>query len=324
MDFIQIFQRIFQESEEKVELHEKLLLITYWRRRVRKSMIAHFVAVIMYFLGMCRSKCQFLDFIQIFQRIFQESEEKVEIHEKRLLITFWRTRVRKSMRAHFVVVIMYFLGLCRNKCQLLDFIQIFQRIFQESEEKVELHEKRLLITFWKRRVKKSTIAHFVVVMMHFLSMCRSKCQFLDFIQIFQRIFQESEEKVELHEKHLLIIFWRRGVRKAMRAHFVVMIMYFLGLCRNKCQLLYFIQIFKRTFQESEEKVELHEKRLLITFWRRQVRNSKIAHFVAVTMYFLGVCRNKCQLLDFIQIFQRIFQESEEKVELHENRLFLTF
>ena len=324
LDFIQIFQRIFQESEEKVELHEKRLLITFWRRRVRKSTIAHFVVVMTHFLNLCRSKCQFLDFIQIFQRIFQESEQKVELHEKRLLITFWRRRVRKSLIAHFVAVIMYFLGLCRNKCQLLDFIQICQRIFQENEEKVELHEKRLLITFWKRRVRKSTIAHFVVVMMHFLSLCRSKCQFLDFIQIFQRIFQESEEKVELHEKRLLITFWRRGVRKSMRAHFVVVIMYFLGLCRNKCQLLYFIQIFQRTFQESEEKVELHEKRLLITFWRRQVRKSKIAHFVAVIMYLLGVCRNKCQLLDFIQIFQRIFQESEEKVELHENRLFLTF
>ena len=51
-------------------------------------MIAHFVAVIMYFRGLCRNKFQFLDFIQIFQRIFQESEEKVELHEKRLLITF--------------------------------------------------------------------------------------------------------------------------------------------------------------------------------------------------------------------------------------------
>ena len=28
-------------------------------------------------------------------------------------------------------------------------MQILQRIFQESKEKVELHEKRLLITFWK-------------------------------------------------------------------------------------------------------------------------------------------------------------------------------
>ena len=167
MDFIQIFQRIFQESEEKVELHEKLLLITFWRRRVRKSMIAHFVAVIMYFLGMCRSKCQFLDFIQIFQRIFQESEEKVEIHEKRLLITFWRRQVRNSKIVHFVALIMYFLGVCTNKCQLLDFIQIFQRIFQESEEKNELHENRLFLTFLRRRVRKSTIAHFVVVMMHF-------------------------------------------------------------------------------------------------------------------------------------------------------------
>ena len=50
------------------------------------------------------------------------------------------------MIAHFGAVIMYLLGLFRNKCQLLDFIQIFQRTIEESEEKVELHEKRFLIT----------------------------------------------------------------------------------------------------------------------------------------------------------------------------------
>ena len=42
---------------------------------------------------------------------------------------------------------MHHLSLRKNKCQLLDFLQIFQRIFKKSEEKVELHEKRLLITF---------------------------------------------------------------------------------------------------------------------------------------------------------------------------------
>ena len=51
------------------------------------------------------------------------------------------------MITHFVAMIMYRSGLGRNKCQLLDFIQNFQRIFQESEEKVEHHEKPLLITF---------------------------------------------------------------------------------------------------------------------------------------------------------------------------------
>ena len=86
-------------------------------------------------------------FIHIFQRIVQVSEEKVELHEKRLLITFRRRRVRKSMIAHFVATIMYLLSLCRNKCQLLDFYAHFQRIVQVSEEKVEHHEKRLLITF---------------------------------------------------------------------------------------------------------------------------------------------------------------------------------
>ena len=126
----------------------------------------------MHILRLCRNKCQLLDFIQIFQRIFKKSEEKVELHEKRLSITFWRRQVRKSMIAHFVAVTIYFLGLCRNKCQLLDFIQISYRIFKKSEEKVELHEKRLLITFWRRRVRKSMIAHFVAVIMYLLNLCR--------------------------------------------------------------------------------------------------------------------------------------------------------
>ena len=36
-------------GEEKAELHERRLLITFWRRRVRKTMLAHFVAVMKYF-----------------------------------------------------------------------------------------------------------------------------------------------------------------------------------------------------------------------------------------------------------------------------------
>ena len=140
---------------------------------VGKSMIAHFVDVIIYFLSLCTNKCQLLDFIQIFQRIFKKSKEKVELHEKILLITFWRRQVINSMIAHLVAVINYFLGLCRNKCQLLDFIQIFQRIFKKREEKFELHEKRLLITFWRRRVRKSMIAHFVALIMYLLNLCRN-------------------------------------------------------------------------------------------------------------------------------------------------------
>ena len=142
----------------------------------------HFVASIMHLLSLCRNKCQLLDFIQIFWRIFKKSEEKVELHEKRLLISFWRRQVRKSMIAHFVAVIIYLLGLCRNKSQLLDFIQIFQRIFEKSEEKVDLHEERLSITFWKRRVRKSIIALLLAVIKYLLGLCRNKSQLLDFIQ----------------------------------------------------------------------------------------------------------------------------------------------
>ena len=147
-------------------------------------MVAHFVIVIIYLLGLCRNKCQLTDFIQIFYRIFKKSEEKFELHEKRLLITFWKRRVRKSMIAPSVIVIICLLGLCRNKCQLTDAIQIFYRIFKKSEEKVELHEKRLLITFWRRQVRKSIIAHFVAVIIYLLDLRGNKCQLLDFIQLF--------------------------------------------------------------------------------------------------------------------------------------------
>ena len=166
--FTNFFDKILQESEERVELHEKRLLITFSRRKVRKSIIDPFVAMIKHFL------CS----------IFKKSEEKVELHEKRLLLTFWRRRVRRSMIALLVAVIKYLLGLCRNKCQLLDFIQIFQRIFEKSEEKVELHEKRLLLTFWRKRVRKSMIALLVAVIKYLLGLCRNKCQLLDFIKIF--------------------------------------------------------------------------------------------------------------------------------------------
>ena len=349
--FYSIFFGIFKKSEEKVELHEKRLLIIFWRKRVRKSMTPPFVAVIMHLLSLCRNKCQLLDFIQIFQRTFQESEEKAELHEKCLLILFWKRRVRKSMIAQFVAVIIYFLGLCRNKCQLTDFIQTFYRIFKKSEEKVELHEKRLLITFGRRQVRKPMIAHFGAVIVYFLGLCRNKCQLTDFIQIFYRIFKKSGEKVKLHEKRLLIIFWRRPVRNSMIAHFVAVVLYlfnlcrnnancwifykffggrqvrkptiahfgavmiyFVGLCRNKCQLTDFIQIFYRIFKKSEEKVELHEKRLLIIFWRRRVRKSMIAHFVAVVLYLFNLCRNNANCW----IFYKFFREFSKRVKKKSN------
>ena len=188
------------------------------------------------------------------------------------------------MVAHFVAVIIYLLDLCRNKCQLLVFIQIFQRIFKKSEGKLELHEKRLLLTFWRRRARKSMIAHFVAVIMYLLNLCRNNVNCWILYIFFREFSKRVKKKVELHEKSLLITFWRRRVRKSMIAHFVAVIIYLLGLCRNKCQLLVFLQIFQRMFKKSEGKAELHEKRLLLTFWRRRARKSMIAHFVAVIMY----------------------------------------
>ena len=123
------FLENFPESEKKSRTSWRTFINNFWRRQVRKSII-DFFAVIMHLVSLCRNKCQFLDFKQIFQRFFQKSEEKVELHEKRLLIIFWRRRVRKSMAAPSVIVIIYLLGLCRNKCQLTDIIQIFYRIFK--------------------------------------------------------------------------------------------------------------------------------------------------------------------------------------------------
>ena len=204
----------------------------------------------MHLVSLCRNKCQFLDFIQIFQRIFQESE-KVEFHEKCLLIIFWRRRVRKSMVAHFVIVIIYLLGLCRNNANCW----ILYKFFRKFSKRVNRTSWRTFTNnFWRRQVRKSIIDLFVAVIMHLVSLCRNKCQFLDFIQIFQRIFQESEEKVELHEKCLLITFWRRQVRKSIIAHFAAVIMYLLNLCRNNanCRILckYFRQLSKRVKKKS--------------------------------------------------------------------------
>ena len=48
-------------GEENVELQEKRLVINFLRRRVRKSMLANFVAVITYFMSLCCNECQYFD-----------------------------------------------------------------------------------------------------------------------------------------------------------------------------------------------------------------------------------------------------------------------
>ena len=108
------FQRTLELGEENNKLHEKCLLITFWRRQVRKSVLAHLVAVIMVFLNCCRKKTNLLICIRNFQRTVELDEENNELHEKCLLITFWKRRVRKCMIAYFVAVILYFLKLFRT------------------------------------------------------------------------------------------------------------------------------------------------------------------------------------------------------------------
>ena len=57
--FIPLFTTLLSElGEENVELNEKHLLITIWKRRVEKSILARFVAPIMQFLKLCRNQSQ--------------------------------------------------------------------------------------------------------------------------------------------------------------------------------------------------------------------------------------------------------------------------
>ena len=58
-----------------------------------------------------------------------------------------------------VALIVYWQSFCSNRCQFFDFYKKFWRIIELGEEFVELHEKLLLITFWKKRVKICMIAH---------------------------------------------------------------------------------------------------------------------------------------------------------------------
>ena len=143
------FLENFPREWRKVELHEKCLVITLWRRQVRKSMIAHFVAVIIYLFGLCRNKCQLTDFIQIFYRVFKKSEEKVELHEKRMIIIFWRRRVRKSMLVHFFAVVMYLLSLCRNNANCWILFKFF-REFSKRVNKKSNFMKNFVNNFLKK------------------------------------------------------------------------------------------------------------------------------------------------------------------------------
>ena len=48
----------------------------------------------------------------------------------------------------------------------------FQRTFELGEEIVPVHEKRLLKNFLKRRVRKSILARFIALRMHFFLICK--------------------------------------------------------------------------------------------------------------------------------------------------------
>ena len=155
-------------------------------------MIAHFVAVVVYLLNLCRkiANCWIL---YKFFREFSREWKKSRTSWRTFINNFWRRQVRKSI-IDFFAVIMHLVSLCRNKCQFLDFKQIFQRFFQESEEKVELHEERLLITFWRRQVRKSIIAHLVAVIINLWGLCgiNASCWILyNFLENFQKELRKS-------------------------------------------------------------------------------------------------------------------------------------
>ena len=88
-------------------------------------MLAHFVAVTTYFMSLCRSKCQYFGLFTKYYLIVELIEENVELHEKRLLITFGKRRVRRSMFANFVAVVTYFMNMYRNNCLYFDLFKKF-------------------------------------------------------------------------------------------------------------------------------------------------------------------------------------------------------
>ena len=55
----------------------------------------------------------------------------------------------------------------------------------------------------------------------------------------------------------------------------------------------------RTVDLREQNFGLHEKRLFITFRRKQDKKCMIAHFVALVTYFLNSCRKKMPLCLFL-------------------------
>ena len=89
-------------------------------------------------------------------------------------------------------------------------------------------------------------------------------------------------------------------------------------------MLICLQNFQRTLELGEENNKLHEKCLLITFWRRQVRKSVLAHLFAVIIVFLNCCRKKTNLFICIRSCQRTVDLGEGNNELHENCLLITF
>ena len=101
------FQRTVELGKEIVELHENLLLIGFWKRRIKMCKEAHLVVMTTHFQSLCSNSWQSLDFYNKlnFQIIVEWAEE---LHSKLLWITFWMRQFKMRMIAYLVAIIIYF------------------------------------------------------------------------------------------------------------------------------------------------------------------------------------------------------------------------
>ena len=91
-------------------------------------------------------------------------------------------------------MIVYLLIFCRCNFQNALLFTRNSKNCQTIEEKVELDEKRLLITFQKKRVIKWTIARYNAVIMGFLNLWRSDCKYAHLYTNFWKNCQNSKKK----------------------------------------------------------------------------------------------------------------------------------
>ena len=171
-----------------------------------------------------------------------------------------------------------------------------------GEVVVELHEKPSLITFRARRVRICTVAHLVVMLTYFQSLCSNRCKSFWLLKNLLKNCWIRWRICQIFFNTFVIIFWTIRVKMCMMFDLVAMTTYIQRLCNNRCQ---FFDIYKKLSKYRWirwKNVELQVKHLLITFWTRRVKMWKIAHLVVMTTYFESLCTNRCQSFDFYDKF----------------------